>query len=694
MTVSRRHLLDTSSVGLFARLGDARSWRERATPGWRLPLAGPVTVIENQWIPLADGERLAVQLWLPRGASAQRPVPVVLEYIPYRKRDQYRAYGQYWGQQLAQHGIGYARADLRGTGDSSGVLTDEYLPQEQADAVEAIAWLAAQPWSNGAVGMRGVSWGGFNTLQVAALAPPALKAIMPMCASDMRYTDDAHYVGGCLGLTNLKWASSFTLAMAAPPDPQVTGEGWEAEWMRRLQAVPAVAAGWLGHQRNDAYWMQGSVAADYAAIQCPIYIVGGLVDAYTDAIPRLLTKLKGPRKALIGPWRHGYPSPATPGPALDWVTEEVRWWDHWLNGVETGIMAEPMLRCYMPEKTAAETAGEPLPGRWIAETRWPAADVRTRSMHLRPDELTWGAGGSETLRYEAGKIVGLAKPEWVPFATSELPGEQFADDALSLCFDSAPLDERFELLGNPVAALRIAADQPVATVAVRLSEVTEDGHSWLISSGVLNLTHRDGHASPAPLQPGRLYDVEVPLSFVAHRPRRGARLRLAISGGLWPLVWPSPALANLDLQLKGCRLDLPVRSAPPTEPPMLLAGRPPSPPDGGPEISVARSPDGGLRWTSAWPESRAEVRGVGTVITGLGPNADLHIREGDPASGVWIITQSARYQRGAWDCALDCRIDLRSTPTDFIVTESLLARQAGTVVFERTRETTIPRDLM
>ena len=694
MPASRRRLLDTSSVGLFADLGAAKSWRERPGPHWRLPITGAVSVIENQWIPLKDGERLAAQIWLPKTASALHPAPAVLEYIPYRKRDQYRAYDQYWGQQLAQHGVAYARIDLRGSGDSSGLLADEYLPQEQADALEVIAWLATQPWSNGAVGMRGVSWGGFNTLQVAALAPPALKAIMPMCCSDMRYTDDAHYVGGALGLTNLKWASSFTLVMAAPPDPQVTGEAWEAEWIRRLEATPAIAATWLGHQRNDEYWMQGSVAADYGAIKCPVYLVGGLVDAYNDAIPRLLSKLKAPRKALIGPWRHGYPSPATPGPTLDWVAEEVRWWDHWLNGVDTGLMAEPMLRAFMPEKTASETRGEPLPGRWIAETRWPSHDVRTRSMHLRPDELTWAAGADETLRLDGGRIVGLGRPEWVPFATSELPAEQWADDAISLSFDSDPLDGRTEFLGLPVAALRITADRPVATVAVRLTEVTEDGHSWLLSYGVLNLTHRDSHAHPTPLEPGRAYDVEIPLSFLAHRPRRGARLRLAISGGLWPLVWPAPEAAKLEIHLKACRLDLPVRSAPPAEPPMLLAQRPASPADSGPTITTERGADGEVRWTSAWPESRTEVRGVGTVLTGLGPNAELWIREGDPTSCVWLVTQSSRYQRGDWDCALESRVELRSTATDFVVTETLAARRNGEPVFERTRENTIARDLM
>jgi putative CocE/NonD family hydrolase len=693
MTVSRRHLLDTSSAGALASSGPAKSWREPTAPRWMLPTAGPVEVIENEWIVLADGERLAAQLWLPRSAS-QRPAPVVLEYIPYRKRDQYRAYDQYWGQQLARFGIAYARVDVRGTGDSSGVLTDEYLPREQADALEVIAWLAEQPWSNGAVGMRGVSWGGFSTLQAAALAPPALKAIMPMCASDMRYTDDAHYVGGALGLTNLKWASSFTLVMAAPPDPQITGDDWEAAWMRRLEATPPIAATWLGHQRNDDYWMQGSVAADYAAIKCPVYLVGGLVDAYNDAIPRLLAKLKGPRKALIGPWRHGYPSPATPGPALDWVSEEVRWWDHWLNGVDTGLMNEPMLRVYMPEKTASETGGERLPGRWIAEPRWPSHDVRTKTLHLRQDELSATAGPAETLRLQGGRIVGLRKPEWVPFATSELPGEQWADDALSLSFDTPAQDGRLELLGIPVARLRISTDKPVATIAVRLSEVTDDGHSWLVSYGVLNLTHRDGHAAPAPLVPGQAYDVDVPLSFVAHRPRKGSRLRLAISDGLWPLVWPAPETASLDLHLRECRLDLPMRTPPPSEPPVLIPERSASAAEGGPVITADRSPNGEIRWSSRWPESRTEVRGVGTVITGLGPNAALSIREGEPNSGVWTVTQSSRYRRGDWDCGLESRVELRSTVDSFVVVETLIARRDGAVVFGRTRENTIARDLM
>ena len=281
---------------------------------WRLPDPVEVRAIENDWIVMPDGARLAVSLWLPETAG---PVPVVLEAIPYRKRDSTRGYSSYWGRELARRGVAYARLDGRGSGDSDGLLRDEYLPQEQSDAADAIAWLAAQPWCDGAVGMRGVSWGGFATLQTAVLAPPALKAIMSFCASDRRYADDAHYVGGAFALTGLKWAASFKAVMAGPPDPEIFGPDWEAAWMARLDATPAIAAEWLRHQREDAYWRQGSVCEGYELIRCPAYLVGGWVDPYNEAIPRLMAGLKVPAKALIGPWQHGYPAPATPGPGLD-----------------------------------------------------------------------------------------------------------------------------------------------------------------------------------------------------------------------------------------------------------------------------------------------------------------------------------------------------------------------------------------
>ncbi len=693
----RRRDVVRSAVGAAAlAAGPVRSFAQAAAEsggGWKLPAKGEVRMIENSFVPMPDGVRLAVQLWLPTEADAH-PAPVVLEYIPYRKRDRYRAYDMFWGRTLAQRGIGYARLETRGSGDSTGLLTDEYLPSEQHDAAAAIAWLAAQAWCNGSVGMRGVSWGGFSTLQAAALAPPALKAIMPMCASDMRYTDDAHYVGGVFALTGLKWATSMKVVMAGPPDPQITGEAWRSEWKKRLDATPAIAARWLSHQTNDAFWRQGSVALDWDAIRCPVYVIGGLVDSYGNEIPRLLANLKVPRKGLYGPWRHGYPQPATPGPALDWAWEEVRWWRHWLMGEETGIMEDPMLRAYMPDATAAQVQPGPIPGRWIAESAWPSASVASRTYHFGGGGLHEAPQPRETARLVGDRIVGLGKVEWVPFAPTELPKEQSADDARSVVFDTPALAEALEILGAPSLRVRVSSDRPVAHLAVRLCEVTPAGQSWLVSYGVLNLTHRDGHEHPAALEPGRAYDVDIPLNFTAHRFPAGARVRAALSESLWPLVWPSPEVATLSLDLAETRLALPVRSPPEREAPMPIALSPPPPedPKAWPVMDITET-GGEARVVETWPNSSSDVADIGETVSGGGPNVVLSTQASEPLSCAWSAEQSAGYQRPGWDVAVRATVSIRATASDFIVEERTWATLNGEGVGDVKHSTTIPRVL-
>src|SRR6056297_1036769 len=174
--------------------------------------------VENLWIPLPDGTRLAARLWLPESAHDE-PVPAILEYIPYRKRDTTRLRDETNHPYFAGHGYACIRVDLRGSGDSEGVLRDEYLPQELEDGVEVIRWIARQSWCSGQVGMIGISWGGFNGLQIAALRPPELKAIVTVCSTDDRYADDVHNMGGCLLGDNLSWASTMFAYNSSPPAP-------------------------------------------------------------------------------------------------------------------------------------------------------------------------------------------------------------------------------------------------------------------------------------------------------------------------------------------------------------------------------------------------------------------------------------------------------------------------------------------
>jgi hypothetical protein len=654
--------------------------------GWSLPAPAGVREFENEWIEMDDGVRLAVSLWLP---VTDAPVPVVLEAIPYRKRDSTRSYSRFWGRKLAERGIAYARLDARGSGDSQGLLADEYLPREQQDCAAAIAWLAERGWCNGAVGMRGVSWGGFITLQTAALAPPALKAIMPFCATDRRFTDDAHYVGGVFALTGLKWAASFKAVMAAPPDPDVFGDGWAQAWRLRLEQAPPIAALWLGHQREDDYWRQGSVWFTPEAIRCPAYLVGGWADPYNAAIPRLLERLTVPRKALIGPWGHGFPQPASPGPGLDWIVEEARWWRHWLAGEPTGIMEDPQVWAFLPEAAPAEVAPGAIPGRWVAEPAWPP---RAWPQVLPLGALASGAGVAE-LRSEA--MVGLATPEWCPFSPPQYPQEQSQDDAASLVLDTDPLEAPLDLFGVPALSLRLAASAAVAHVAARLCEVTPDGRSWLVSYGVLNLTHRDGHEHPTPLTPGVFFDVELPLYVTARRFRAGSKLRLALSESLWPLVWPSPEAVTVTIDLAASSLTLPLRAAEDGDPDFTIPVLP-APPGSGQGDPVIRRERLGTRaaFTEVAPPAAATLRDIATTIEHDGPEIECLVNGANPAACHWRARQSVRYRRAGWDCTVESEVELASDATHFHVVETLVARRGETEVFRREDANAIPRDLM
>lgn len=258
---------------------------------------------EHLWIPLSDGTRLAARLWKPVDADEQ-PVPGIVEMIPYRKRDLTAVRDSIHHPYMAGHGYACLRVDLRGSGDSEGVLTDEYLEQELCDVEDVLAWLAAQPWCSGRTGIMGISWGGFNGLQVAARQPAGLGAVVTVCATDDRYSDDVHYMGGCLLTDNLSWASTMFAYNSAPPDPNVVGEQWRAMWHDRLAQSGLWLETWLQHQRKDDYWRHGSINENYSAIKVPVFAVSGWADGYSNAVFRMLHGLDAPTRGLIGPWSH------------------------------------------------------------------------------------------------------------------------------------------------------------------------------------------------------------------------------------------------------------------------------------------------------------------------------------------------------------------------------------------------------
>jgi uncharacterized protein len=667
-----------------------------------MPTKQPFRVVENTWILMKDGVRLGARLWIPNSAD-HTPVPVVWEYIPYRKRDRERWRDDEWGSAFVPYGFAYVRVDIRGSGESEGVLLDEYLQQEQDDAVEVIAWLASQSWSNGAVGMRGISWGGFSSLQAASQAPPALKAIVPQCASDNRYTDDAHYIGGALALDNYDWGAEFKNVLVAPPDPEIVGARWREMWLQRLRATQPVLAGWLRHQHFDSYWQHGSIVTDYAAIKCPVYVVGGQIDSYRDFIPRTLAHLTVPRKGLMGPWGHRYPDLADPGPGLDWVTEEVRWWTQWLLGIDTGIMSEPMLRVYMEEKTAAEVWPHDTPGRWIAEPSWPAPDITPRVLYLNEGGLQDHSAPGRTLICKSQETLGLTKREWFPWNMSvDLPPDQTPDDKRSLTFDTQALEDDLEILGNPTLKIRLTSNQPIAKLAARLNEVTPEGRSWSVSYGLLNLTHRDSHTDPSALKVGGEYAVEVSLYFTAHRFKKGNRIRISLSESLWPMVWPSPHPVELAFKAGEPRLTLPVRpiSADAAMPIPLLRDKIEAQAKADPKLAdkyelIQSGPDadGRIELHKRLRDFPETIAATGTTVSG-GSDWYMSIREGDPNSCKWRFEWYSTLKRGAWDTTTRSTLELTSTPSEFHLRESISALEGEKVVFQKAWDNHIKRDLV
>jgi putative CocE/NonD family hydrolase len=641
----------------------------------RFPRA--VRVIEHALIPLKDGTRLAARIWLPQDAE-QDPVPAILEYLPYRKRDGTYERDSLTHPYLAGHGYAGVRVDIRGSGESEGLLSDEYARQEQLDALEIIAWLAEQLWCNGAVGMMGISWGGFNGLQVAALRPPALKAIVTICSTDDRYSDDVHYMGGAkLAEAGFGWAAFFFGAMCHPPDPELVGERWRAMWLERLENVPLFPETWIRHQRRDAYWRHGSVCEDFAAIQCPVYAVGGWTDGYTNAIPRLLRHLAVPRKGLIGPWAHAYPHFALPGPQIGFLQDMLRWWDHWLKDQDTGVMDEPMLRAWMTDSVQPAPYHETLPGRWIAETAWPSAPHQPLRLFLTDKGLSRTSAPLAPRALCTPQTVGKQAGSWCPFGrAADQAGDQREDDERSLVFETAPLAEPVEILGAPVATLEVASDRPVASLAVRLCDVHPSGESLRVSFGILNLTHRDSHATPSPLMPGLRYQVRIQLNDLGAVLPAGHRIRLALSTTYWPMIWPAPEKATVTIH--GGTLDLPVRPAQAVD--ATLASLP------GPETATPERP-------LVVRPGVVRIERLGLEFANQGKFA-FDLVDDDPLSATASMQRSATITRGSWQVRIETTMRLSCTRDAFLLHATLRAWEGAVEVCHRDWERTIPRDLV
>ncbi len=510
--------------------------------------------IEHVWIEMPDGVRLAARLWLPHGA-AEAPVPAIFEIIPYRKGDMARARDERSHPYFAARGYACLRVDMRGSGDSEGLMGDMYEPNELADTRHVIEWIASQPWCTGRVGMFGTSWGGTAGLQASVDAPDALQAVIAVCATHDRYEDDIHHMGGCLLTDSIEWGATLPAILASPPYAQTVGPQWWEMWQERLEHLAFPLEAWVREEARGTYWRHGSTRFHTERISIPILAIGGWSDRYSNSVMSLAAARPDQVWGIVGPWSHHYPDVGHPGPAMDFQKVALEWWDHWLKAPEPETPSWPKLRVWLREYDEPADAIDRRNGRWIesglAEELWQLhlsggalveevpADPEISEVAV-PNDLRVGQCAGDTGYF--GRLGGL-------------PLDQGDDDVHALCYETPALSEDVILYGAAEMVLRVTADTPCAQLSLRLSDVAPDGSVCRVAFAIRNLA-LDDMLDEAPDSQRAV----IRFHTTAYRFKAGHKIRLALAGSYWPLVWPAPEASKTTLSEGPSTLSLPVLS--------------------------------------------------------------------------------------------------------------------------------------
>lgn len=655
--------------------------------------------VRHLMIPTRDGTRLSANLFRP---ITDRRVPCIVEYTPYRK-DDFRGAARDFGHfYFAQRGIASVQMDVRGTGESDGFVVDEYQhPQEQLDGVDALEWLAQQPWCNGRTGLWGTSYAGFTALQVAQLQPPSLGAIAPIYATDDRYTDDMHFRGGALN----GWSviGSYALGMvtrnALPPYPDLAGEGWKALWEQRLERNVPWLIRWLEEQLDGPYW-RSTLGRMYERVQVPTLIIGGWADFYVNASLRWMQHLRAPKKLIMGPWPHTPPDAAKPGPQVDFLYEITRWWKQWLTDEPTGILDEPPVTVYVQAYRRPDAPGDIAPGFWRFEDALPPARMKARHWFLGPSTLTDSPPTDDhAAQRDHVPFVGFADLGFGGGRTGW--GEQGANEAFSIVYTSSPLESDLEILGFPRALLYVSTSAEVGVFAVRVCDVAPDGASTLVCKGLLNATRRGGMDRAEPLVPHEIYRLKIELDAVSWIFPKDHRIRLSISGADFPEVWPAPSSAVLRIfsgPSQPSSLTLPIVPVGPATPEPVL--RPPASRRSQFEHAVEPAKtsvtyDVSGRTMTARRELRETVHHPGRAAAVTSEHrTEMRVSATNPADAVATGWDRRTLRRA--DLAVECvaTAELRSDAQTFFLDLALDITLNGAPYWQRRWTRSIPRMLL
>ncbi|MBI1386634.1 MAG: CocE/NonD family hydrolase [Rhizobiales bacterium] len=674
-------------------------------------LPGDVEVVEHVNIEMPDGTRLSARLWLPQTAWSQ-PVPAVFEYIPYRKRDMVRARDERNHPWLAARGLACLRVDMRGSGDSAGLMDDMYAPAELADARNVIEWIAAQPWCNGSVGMFGTSWGGTASLQASIDAPDALKAVIAVCATHDRYEDDIHHMGGCLLTDSIEWGTTLPAILASPPDSATFGAGWREEWQRRLDELAFPLETWVREEARGAYWRFGSVRFDCERISCPVLAVGGWSDRYSNSVMSLVQARPDLAWGVVGAWGHHYPDQGHPGPAIGFQELMLEWWRHWLDPQPKQVLDWPKLRCWLCEYDPPADVVDTRRGAWI-ESGPPSEETHPVTWCLAPQGLVPAPSSGDCRIGRTGTSRAASTAWQVPFdlrvgqAAGDTgyfgrhggqPLDQADDDARSLSFETEPLGEDVVLYGKAQVELTLSSHEPIAQLSIRLVDVAPDATAGRVAFSMLNLALDDNLDEPASPPARQERRVTVVFHSKAHRFRKGQRIRLSIAASYWPMVWPAPRPS--DVHIHHGRLALPRLSSPARPLGRVL----PAPSDlpvqrsyvaeSAPAIEryAAEGADG--RLVQGWHQPLSSLRFAETGTTFCyETRAEHRIDPADPLSAESRFTHRLVFERPDGVVDVRCSVGMTADATRFHLEGDLEALWNGKVVARRAWSPKVARRL-
>ncbi|MCX6532482.1 MAG: CocE/NonD family hydrolase [Actinobacteria bacterium] len=648
-------------------------------------------------ITVRDGIGLAADIYMPTNGVGK--FPTLLEALPYRKDDLTASSHSEEYLRLASEGnFVVCRLDLRGTGSSQGVATDEYPLSELDDLADVINWLATQPWSNGRVGMFGYSYSGFNSLQAACTRPKALKAICAIYATDDRYTDDGHYMGGSLRAIDLvDYCHYMTACNLLPPVPAVFGDDWLEEWKMRFEKNQPWLLNWLEQQHDGPYWRHGSLRPDYERIECPTMIVAGWADGYRNNTFRTFEALKCEKSLLLGPWSHSSPSTSRPGPHIDLVAEMIVWFNRWLRNSDAAnkktVPSEPPIRIFIRHSTRPSPDLAMFNGEWRYEDSWPPKRLQTKV-------LTISGSGVDVIatKSDVGAAAWNSCAGGLPWGQ---PDDQREDDAWSLTYEW-PVDKNsIEVIGHALAKLRLAVDQPVASLSVKLCDVFPDGTSALVTRGFLNLCHRKSSTNPTALTPGKFEDITIEFEATSWVFPVGHKIRLSITGADWPNIWSPPQQFSLQVERQSLELNLSVVEG-------QGAGTPMFAPVIKPDKTQALEPTTDTSLPTEWRVERDILRRITTARTSYGGHSSIRdagtadelyagevgVSTVDPANS-WV-TATTRYEL-AWPeatCLVEARLQMNSDTETFQVTIEVDAKLDGVEFAKRQWKRVIPRRLL